>query len=120
MLKPIRKMFLIVLISAIITGIASGYLSAYFILKSKTPKFMTVDVKGIVDQKRYELSKRLMDKQEDAEKLEREFAVFLKRLDNILESYFADKSAIYIRKEALIDGNYRDITEEVKRKLNEN
>jgi len=119
MLKPIRKIFLIILISAVITGIASGYISAYFILKSKTPKFMTVDVKGIVDQKKYELSRRLTEKQEDPAKLEKEFAAFLAKLDSILGAYFSEKNTIYIRKEALIDGDYKDLTEEVKKKLNE-
>jgi len=119
MLKPIRKIFLIILISAVITGIASGYISAYFILKSKTPKFMTVDVKGIVDQKKYELSRRLTEKQEDPAKLEKEFAAFLAKLDSILGAYFSEKNTIYIRKEALIDGAYKDLTEEVKKKLNE-
>lgn len=119
MKKTIQKIFLIALMAGIITGIASGYLSAYFILKSKTPKFMTIDVKGIVDQKKYELSRRLTEKQEDPAKLEKEFAAFLAKLDSILGVYFSEKNTIYIRKEALIDGAYKDLTEEVKKKLNE-
>jgi len=119
MKKTIQKIFLIALMAGIITGIASGYLSAYFILKSKTPKFMTVDVKGIVDQKKYELSRRLTEKQEDPASLEKEFAAFLAKLDSILGAYFSEKNTIYIRKEALIDGAYKDLTEEVKKKLNE-
>ncbi len=119
MKKTIQKIFLIALMAGIITGIASGYLSAYFILKSKTPKFMTVDVKGIVDQKKYELSRRLTEKQEDPASLEKEFAAFLAKLDSILGVYFSEKNTIYIRKEALIDGAYKDLTEEVKKKLNE-
>jgi len=117
LIENAKKMFFIIIGVCIFVSLLSGYLSAYFIIKSKALKVYTVDVREIVELKKAELAKRWVDKKEEPEQLEKEFASFLTRLDSILNTYFADKSILYIRKEAIIDGNYKDITEEVKNKV---
>jgi hypothetical protein len=109
----------IVVLTAVVFGTASGFFSGLYTVKNACCSIVTADVKRLVEDKRQDLVMKFQDtKGENAPELEREYALFLSKLDSILDSYLEkEKNVLILRKEAVIDGNYRDITPEVKRAI---
>lgn len=105
-----------VILISIICGFTSGMLSAFLYGKFMSPQIVTADVKGIVEAKRLELFKRFQDK-EDPDKLSRDYASFLQRLDSALGSHTRGRKLIIMRREAVIDGEAKDITEDLKKEV---
>ncbi len=118
------------IIIAIISGLLAGVASGYYTGKKYTQEIVTVDVKKIVEEKRMELIKKFQTEKIDkttpdenisivTKDLQKEYVDFLTKLDLILDAYLkGHKNTLLIRKEAIIDGKYADITIAVKDKVN--
>ena len=124
-----------IIVIAIISGMLAGVASGYYTGKKYAQEIVTVDIKKIAEEKRMELIKRFKSERISTEKtsertdenevlqmtknLEKEYADFLTKLDLILDAYLkGHKNTLLVRKEAIIDGKYTDITEAVKDKAN--
>ncbi len=82
-------------------------------------KIYTADIKKLTENKRSELVKKLQQDRNNPDAittLEKEYSEYLKSVDKVLDAYKkADDKALILRKEAVIDGNYTDITDDIKR-----
>jgi len=104
----------------VIFGITAGVLSGWYTGKMNTFNILTVDMKGITADKKSELVKKFRENATDpntASAIETEYADFLAKLDKALDPYLVDKKTVILRKEAIIDGKYKDITEEITAKV---
>jgi len=116
-MKLYTKPYVIVAI-ALLSGIIAGVASGYYTGKTYTREIVTIDIKKLAEEKRIELIKRFQTDKPDentARDLEKEYSDFLKNLDLILDAYLKNhKNTVLLRKEAVIDGQYADITEAVR------
>jgi len=100
----------------VIFGIAAGALSGWYAGKMNNYTILTVDMKGITAEKKSELVKKFRENATEpntSSVIEKEYAEFLVKLDTALDPYLADNKTLILRKEAIIDGKYRDITSEI-------
>ncbi len=114
--------FLAIAIAIIVFTTACGVFSGFYFGKAYSCNIYTADIKKIADDKKTEIVKKFQQDKDNpnaSAMLEKEYADFLKRMDKVLDAYKkADKKALILRKEAVIEGNYTDITEEIRAIVN--
>lgn len=100
------------LLLAVFLGAASGFAAARY----TSPRFATVSVKEIAEEKKQELIRDFQRDESRRAELEEEYRDFLLRLDSMLEGYVR-KGVILLRKEAVVAGSIPDVTDDLRRRL---
>ena len=113
-----KKYLTIIIVASVLSGAAAGMLSGHYIGGRNMPVILSADIKKITEEKKREIIRRYKDsedKEQTGMKLEKEYAEFLNALDRSLDNFMKkNKNVLILRKEAVIDGKYKDITDEIK------
>ncbi len=114
--------FIVPAIIIAVLAIACGAFSGYYFGKANSFTIYVADIKKITDEKKGEMVTKLKQGKDNPDapaNLEKEYADYLKRLDAVLDAYKkAGSRAIILRKEAVIEGSYTDITSEIRQLVN--
>jgi membrane protein YqaA with SNARE-associated domain len=101
---------------------ACGAFSGYYFGKANSPTIYAADIKKITDEKKGEMLNKLKqgkDNPDTPATLEKEYEDYLKKLDVVLDAYKkAGTRAVILRREAVIEGAYTDITGEIRQLVN--
>ena len=117
-MRKTKKYLTIIIVVSVLSGGAAGMLSGHYLGGRNMPVILSADIKKITDEKKQEIIRKYKDsedKEQDGVKLEKEYAEFLNALDRSLDNFMKkNKNVLILRKEAVIDGKYKDITDEIK------
>ena len=117
-MRKTKKYLIIIIVVSVLSGAAAGMLSGHYLGGRNMPVILSADIKKITDEKKQEIIRKYKDsedKEQDGVKLEKEYAEFLNALDRSLDNFMKkNKNVLILRKEAVIDGKYKDITDEIK------
>lgn len=118
--NTVNSVVIVILLSILLSSTISISLS-WWLTKEQMPEFIVIDIKKIVDNKKKELidSYKNDNSPENLAKIDRDLLVFLNNLDHLISSYTSHKKRIILRKEAIIDGQYKDLTEDIEKELKE-
>lgn len=107
----------IIFIAVIISSSISIAVS-WWILKKNNQEVFVADITKIVENKKKSLidSYKADSSQENMAKIDRDLLTFLNNLDSILSEY-SEGNRIIFKREAVIDGKYEDITEQLEEEL---
>lgn len=111
------SIFTVILI-AVIASSAISITASWWLLKKNTREIVVADVSKIIENKKKALidSYKADSSQENMAKIDRDLLVFLNNLDSILTDH-STGNKIILKKEAIIDGQYEDITEQLESEL---
>ena len=117
-MRKTKKYLTIIVVVSVLSGAAAGMLSGHYIGGRNMPVILSADIKKITEEKKQEIIRKYRDsedKEQAGVKLEKEYAEFLNALDRSLDNFMKkNKNVLILRKEAVIDGKYKDITDEIK------
>ncbi|MEI6154111.1 MAG: TrbI F-type domain-containing protein [Deltaproteobacteria bacterium] len=117
-MRKTKKYLTIIIVVSVLSGGAAGMLSGHYLGGRNMPVILSADIKKITDEKKQEIIRKYKDsedKEQDGVKLEKEYAEFLNALDRSLDNFMKkNKNVLILRREAVIDGKYKDITDEIK------
>ncbi len=117
-MRKTKKYLTIIIVVSVLSGSAAGMLSGHYTGGRNMPVIMSADIKKITEEKKQEIIRKYRDsedKEQAGVKLEKEYTEFLNALDRSLDNFMKkNKNVLILRKEAVIDGKYKDITDEIK------
>jgi len=117
-MKKKIKYLIIMIIVSVLSGAVAGMLSGYYVGDGYMTVIVSADIKKLTEEKKQEIIlnyRDSVDKAQDGVKLEKEYVEFLIALDKSLDNFMKkNKNVLILRKEAVIDGKYKDITNEIK------
>jgi hypothetical protein len=117
-MRKTKKYLTIMIVVSVLSGAAAGMLSGHYVGGRNMTVILSADIKKITDEKKQEIIRKYKDsedKEQDGVKLEKEYAEFLNALDRSLDNFMKkNKNVLILRKEAVIDGKYKDITDEIR------
>lgn len=117
-MKKTTQYLAIVIVLSMLFGAASGLLSVYYANAGRSPTIVSADIRLLAENKKQEIVKKYQSsesKESSSAELEREYREFVTRLDKALDDFLEQNSNVLIlRREAVIDGKHRDITEEIR------
>ncbi|MCX5814865.1 MAG: TrbI F-type domain-containing protein [Proteobacteria bacterium] len=117
-MRKTKKYLTIIVVVSVLSGAAAGMLSGHYTGGRNMPVILSADIKKITEEKKQEIIRKYRDsedKEQAGVKLEKEYTEFLNALDKSLDNFMKkNKNVLILRKEAVIDGKYKDITDEIK------
>lgn len=109
-----RTGVILVLVGFLCVGAAGFWLGK----QHSSCRVLVVDARRLADEKKQELIREFeRTGGKNSEDLQEEYRRYLTRLENILDDYSKGKNVILLRREAVIGGDFVDITREVKDRL---
>lgn len=108
------------LAATLLLSLCLGALAGFYAGSYRSCTVLTVNVRHLAEEKKQEIIQEFEKSGgSNTSTLEEEYKQFLLSLDALLDDYTEGKNVILLRREAVVAGNYVDITDELRKKLAE-